>query len=125
LAAAGSGVGQQGRIWLRGDNNWQTLPLGSINAFIETPDANTFTLDFYAPCPYTITLLAIQLGAGTCTAALKHNGTAISGVTAIAVTTTLQTFSLSTPVAVTDNVTLTITSPASAANLNVSVQVSF
>lgn len=51
----------------------------------------TYPLDTYAPFGYTVTeVYQIQTSSGTVTAALKINGTAITGLSSISVTSTPQ-----------------------------------
>lgn len=96
--------------------------LSSINAYIETPAAKTYMLELDSPVALTITKITLQLTAGTCTAALLRNGSAITGATAISVSSTISNTTISQAVAVDDNISLQITSPSSAANLSVAVR---
>jgi len=52
---------------------------------------NTYTLDLYATLPYTINALFILAGSGTCTAALQINGTNVTSISAVSVSTALAT----------------------------------
>jgi hypothetical protein len=64
----------------------------SKQVFLSNLDAgSTYPLDTYAAFGYTVTaLLGIQCASGTVTAALKINGTPITGLSSIAVTDTAQ-----------------------------------
>jgi hypothetical protein len=94
----------------------------NLNAHIETPTAKTYAVDLSAATAYTILKLTIVLGAGTITAAFKKNGTVITGISAVAVTATLQTITLSQAVAQNDSITMTLSAPSSAADLQYSLR---
>lgn len=94
----------------------------SINTFVEviplydentTIPAKTYTLEFYAEYPYVINRLKIKSASGTCTAAVKINGTNVTGISAVSVssTTATATATADNVVAIGDTVTLVITSP--------------
>lgn len=85
-----------------------------------TPGNDTLYLTTYAPFAFTIdSVQNIQTSAGTITAAVKINGTNVTGLSAIAVTSTSQdaTASGANSVAVGDEVTVVLSSNSSAANL--------
>lgn len=86
--------------------------------------AQTYTLSCYAQYGYTIDLLKIIAGGGTCTAAVKINGTSVTGISAIAVSTTIATgtASAANTVVAGDIVTLVITAPTSLNNLQASIK---
>ena len=51
--------------------------------------AQTYTLELYAEYGYTINELRIIAGGGTCTAAVQINGTPVTGISAVSVSTTI------------------------------------
>lgn len=99
-----------------------TSVTSSMNLFIETPTAKTYVLELDAPVAYTMTKITLQLTAGTLTAALLHNGIAVPGASAIAVSTTIASVTLSAAVAVDDNISLAISAPSGASNLSAAVR---
>ena len=86
--------------------------------------AQTYVIELYAAYAYTINTLKIIAGAGTCTAALKINGTDVTGISAVSVSTSIATgtASAANTVAVGDKVTLVITSPSGLNNLQASIK---
>ena len=66
----------------------------TISKEVYLPDLSaglTYNLDTYAPFGYTVTeVYQIQCSSGSVTAALKINGTAITGLSSISVTSTPQ-----------------------------------
>lgn len=86
---------------------------------LEAPTAKTYTVVPTATRGYTFTAVTIYTLSGTATANFKINSTSITGASAIAVTSTPQTITLSAAnvVVATDTVTLVITSPSSAVDL--------
>ena len=80
----------------------------------------SYDLDTYAPFGYTVTeVYQIQTSSGTVTAALKINGTAITGLSSISVSSTPQNVSASgaNAVAVGDTLSLVFSSNVSAQNI--------
>jgi hypothetical protein len=125
LPAVGTGVGQQQRTWARGDNTaWQALPLQSFSGFIETPAVKVYTIDLsVAPAlGYRIVQFSAVLTAGTATVAINRNGTAITGATAINLTTTLSNTTLTVDVIQNDKIDLSVTAISAAANLAFSMR---
>lgn len=102
------------------------LPAGDFlyydgySGHIEVPTAKTYTIDEYAVQAATIDSVALKLSAGTATVAIKINGTAVTSLSAIAVTTTQSVTSATgaNTVAAGDKITLVVTVPASAADLS-------
>jgi len=86
--------------------------------------AQTYVLELYAQYAYTINELKIISGLGTCTAAVKINGTNVTGISAVSVSTTIATgtSSAANTVAVGDKITLVITSPSTLDNLQASLK---
>ncbi len=86
--------------------------------------AQTYTLTCYAHYGYTIDLLKIIADAGTATAALKINGTSVTGISAVGVSSTIATGTASAlnTVVAGDIVTLVITSTSSLNNLKASIK---
>ena len=85
-----------------------------------TPGNDTVYLTTYAPFAFTINSVQnIQTSSGTITAAVKINGTNVTGLSAIAVTSSSQDVNATAAntVAVGDEVTVVLSSNSSAANL--------
>jgi hypothetical protein len=76
------------------------------------PANGTYVLDLTATEGYTINTLYAQLSAGSCTLAVQINGTNVTGLSAVAATTTLSTTNASAANTVTagQKVTLVISS---------------
>ena len=100
-----------------------TPPATSMGVFIESPTNKTYTLDLDAPSAYTVIKLSIKTVSGTCTVALQRNGTSITGATAVSVSSTLATATLSTACVAGDTLTMVVSANASAADLSASVRV--
>lgn len=81
---------------------------------IERPTAKTYYLQLAAKITFTVTKLSIKTTAGTCTAKIQINGVDVTGLTGVAVTTSLSEPAASGAniVALTNSVTLVITSPS-------------
>jgi hypothetical protein len=81
----------------------------------------TYDIDTYAAFAYTITdVFQIQTSSGTVTAAVKINGTNVTGLSGISVSTTPQnvTATAANVVAVGDRVQLVFSSSSSPVNIN-------
>ena len=87
--------------------------------------ATTYTIDFYAMYKYTINSIKIISSLGTCTAALKINGVAVTGISAVSVSSTVATgtATAANTVAVGDTVTLVTTSPLTLNELQASIKI--
>jgi hypothetical protein len=87
--------------------------------------ATTYTLEYYAAYAYTINLLKIISDSGTATAAVKINGTSVTGISAVSVSSTVATgtATAANTVAVGDKVTLVVTSPSGLNNLQASLKI--
>ena len=103
-------------------------PLASLNAltiskqvYLSDLSAGlTYDLDTYAPFGYTVTnVYQIQTSSGTVTAALQINGTNITGLSGIAVSSTPQnvTATAANTVAIGNTLSLVFSSNASAQNI--------
>ena len=99
----------------------ESIGLQDINTNIA---ATTYVLEFYAAYPYTINQLKIIAGAGTCTAAVKINGTNVTGISAVSVSTSVATgtATAANTVSVGDKVTLVISSTSGLENLQASIK---
>ena len=102
------------------------LPSGlaaSITGTIAAPANSTYTVLLSSPNALTINSLSIGLASGTCTAALQADGSTVSGMGAIAVTSTPQTINATAgnTLAVGKDITLVISAGASPVNLNYTV----
>jgi hypothetical protein len=92
---------------------------GQIAGEIGTPSNKTYTLELSAPFPYTITALYVQTSAGTATVAIQINGTNVTGLTGIAVSTSLNGGSAlsANTVTLSNKVTMIVSAVSSAADL--------
>lgn len=99
----------------------ESISFQDINTSIA---AQVYVIEFYAAYAYTINQLKIIAGGGTCTAAVKINGTPVTGISAVGVSTSVATgtASAANSVAVGDKVTLEITSPSTLDNLQASIK---
>lgn len=145
LGIPGSATGD---IWYRNASGFMTrLGIGSTShilsiasgipswqPFVEQIDfqdintsiaATTYTLVLYANYAFTINELKIISGAGTCTAAVQINGTNVTGISAVSVSTTIATGTASgaNSVSVGQKVTLVITSPSTLDNLQATLKI--
>lgn len=111
--------------YLNGTGGW-TVPTPSatsMGAFIESPSNKTYTLEVDAPSAFTITKISIKCVSGTCTVALSRNGTAITGATAISVSSTLATATLSQACVAGDVIAMTVSSVATVVDLSATIRV--
>ncbi len=86
--------------------------------------ATTYTLELFAAYAYTINQLKIISASGTCTVAVKINGVDVTGISAVAVSSTIATgtASAANTVAVGDKITLVTTSNSALTNLQASLK---
>jgi hypothetical protein len=98
----------------------------SILALIEAPTAKTYTLCQYATTGGTIANLIAKLSSGTCTVAVKINGTDVTGLAAVAVTSAESTTAATAAntIAVGDTITAVVSSVSSPADLALVVEIS-
>ena len=96
-----------------------------ISGHIETADDKTYVLDLKAPYAYTINSLAAKTASGTCTAKLTIDGTDVTGITALAVSSTedFDDATAANAVSVGDTVALVISSNSTALDLQFTVKV--
>lgn len=92
---------------------------------IEAPTAKTYVLDQSAAYAYTINTLIIATVSGTITAAVKINGTNVTGISAVSVSSTpaTGTASAANSVAIGDKVTLVLSSASSPVDLSFTLKV--
>ena len=111
--------------YLNGTGGWTvpTPPATSLGAFIESPSNKTYTLEIDAPSPFTIIKISVKTVSGTCTVALTRNGTAITGATAISVSSTLATAVLSQACVAGDVIAMTVSSVATVVDLSATVRI--
>jgi hypothetical protein len=108
-----------------GDTNYDLDLKVSTPAFaghIPTPAAQAYTVDLAAASTYNIVKIYLKTSAGTCTVALNRNGTAITGASAIAVSSTRTSVVLSQVVAIDDVIELVVSNLSAAADLAYSVR---
>jgi len=86
--------------------------------------ATTYTLELYAAYAYTINQLKIISASGTCTVAVKINGVDVTGISAVAVSSTIATgtATAANTVAIGDKITLVTTSNSALTNLQASLK---
>lgn len=98
-----------------------TISLQDIGSAIP---AQTYTFELYAEIGYTINELKIISGSGTCNAAVQINGTNVTGISAVSVSSTIATgtASAANTVVVGNKVTLVISSTSSLVNLQATLK---
>jgi collagen type VII alpha len=96
-------------------------PAVDLTVFIESPTNKTYVLDLGLPAPCTITSILIKTVSGTCTAALNRNGSAITGASALSVSSTLTSVTLGQACSAGDTITLVISANSSSVDLAASV----
>lgn len=94
------------------------------DGFIEVPTNKSYTVMAAAKVPFTINNLTIKTSGGTCTVAVAINGVNVTGLGALAVTSTVQTVNATAlnTVALANKITFTVSANAAAANLEFSMQ---
>src|SRR5690349_12194321 len=92
---------------------------GPFSGSIDFPTNQSYTVDFQATEAYTINKLFIQTVSGTCTVAIQINGVSVTGLSAVAVSSTLSqpTASGANSVAIGNNVTLVVSGATSPQNM--------
>lgn len=92
----------------------------SFSGMIEAPADKTFVLDQSAAYAYTINTLKIATVSGTASVAIKINGTSVTGISAVSVSSTPATGTASAlnAVAIGDKVTLVVSSGSSPVDLS-------
>ena len=105
--------------------NGNNLLIEQSRGMIENPGAKTYRLDLRADYPYEIDGFRAQLTGGTITAAVQINGVAVTGLSAMALTTSLQSFTATAAnaVAVGDFVDLVLSADATSGDLYFSLHV--
>ena len=86
--------------------------------------AQTYVIELYAAYAYTINQLKVIAGAGTGTVAVQINGTNVTGISAVNVSTSIATgtATAANTVAVGDKVTFVLSSPSGLINLQASIK---
>lgn len=93
-----------------------------LMAFIETPENKAYTLVLKAPYPFTITEVVTKTASGTCTVTGAIDGVSLGGAANSASSTEqTQTKSTANSVAAGQDVAITVSANASAADLRVAV----
>ncbi len=100
------------------------LKVEAYAGMIETPEDKTYIIDLYSAVAGTINTLKIKTVSGTCTAAVKINGTSVTGISAVSVTSTIATgtASAANTFAVGDTITLVISSNAASVDLQFTIK---
>ena len=103
------------------------VPL-DFNDLSTSINPTTYTLQLYVPYTngYTIKALYIQSASGTCTASLQINGTPVTGISAVSVSSVLATANATgaNTASQGNTITLVISSPSSLNNLQGTVSCS-
>jgi hypothetical protein len=91
---------------------------------LTAPGNRSYVLELSAPYAYTIDALAVQTAAGTATCAVQVNGANVTGLSAVAASTTLATgtATAANAVAVGNKVTLAVSAVAGASELAFSLR---
>ena len=86
--------------------------------------ASTYTVVLDAKYARTINELTVDAGTGTCTLTMNINGTSVSGISGVAVSTTEATYTATAAnaIAIGDIVTIVTTSNSGLANLQITVK---
>jgi hypothetical protein len=118
-------TGDQGTQGTQGVTGLSGVTVDSINGFIEAAKDKTYILDQYAPTAYTINSLVIKTVSGTCTAAIKIDGTSVTSISAVSVTSSESTANATGANAVSagNTVTLVISSNSAAADLSFTLRI--
>lgn len=101
------------------------LAIDSINGMIETADDKTYILDQYASAAYTINSLYIKSASGTCTAKLTIDGSDVTGISSVSVSSSeaSATATAANSVSIGDTVALVISSNSSAEDVSFTVKI--
>ncbi len=99
--------------------------IDQYNLMIEAPTAKTYTLIYSSKIAFTINEVTALTASGTCTVAIKINGTNVTSLSALAVTSTPATTAASgaNTVALTDIITVVVTAPSSCVDLVLNLKV--
>ena len=116
-----------GTIDITGNSGTDTIDLGvaaavqngNISGEIFPVEDRVYTIELACTEARTLNTLAIQLGSGTCVAAIAIDGVAVTGLSALSVTTGFQSFTATAAnsAAINDTITLTITGQVGASEL--------
>lgn len=100
--------------------------VNSISGFVEAGSDKTYVLDEYAKFAYNIDDITIKLASGTVTVAIKINGTNVTGLSAIAATSTqaTSTATAARTVNVGDKVTMVWSSSSTPVDLGFTMKMS-
>ncbi len=95
------------------------VAIEQFNWMIEAPTAKTYTIVLQSEVAYTINEVIAQTTSGTCTVAFKIDGTNITGLSAVAVTSTpaTTTASAANTIAAGSTLTAVVTVPVAAVDL--------
>lgn len=101
------------------------LLVDSLPGFIPAPANASYTLDESAAFPYQINTIIAKLDSGTVSAALQINGTPVTGISAVSLSSTQATGTASgaNTVSVGQRVTLVLSSASSPANLGFTMKI--
>jgi hypothetical protein len=106
-------------------NNLNALKVDSISGDIETADDKTYVLDQYAAYAYTINNLYIKSSSGTCTAKLTIDGSDVTGISSVSVSSSEASAeaTAANAVSVGNTVALVISSNSSAEDVSFTVKI--
>ena len=94
-----------------------------IDGFIEIPLAKTYPLVMSSTKAFTIGTMVAKMAAGTCTATVFIDGVAVTGLTALALTSVKQTFTATAANVISTNsaVSMVISAPSSTQDLSFTI----
>lgn len=96
----------------------------SISGAFTFVEDGTYVLELASDRAKTLSSLVVQLSFGTCTVSIQKNGVSVTGLSSIAITTSLQTFTATAlnSIAVDDKITMVVTSSVGASGLAFSLK---
>ena len=125
--------GTSGNIMISDGTNWtsaaftatgliEAITLNDIGSSIPS---QTYTIELYAEFAYTINELKIISGSGTCNAAVQINGTNVTGISAVSVSSSIATgtATAANTVSTGNKITLVISSTSSLVNLQATLKI--
>lgn len=115
IAASGSAITSITRTWTGGDIQW---PSTEIDFLIEVASNKDYPLVLSASERLVVDNLVIKTTSGSCTVALKIDGVAVTGLSAVSVTSTESTTHATAACVLSPGETLTLTVSSNSAAVN-------
>ncbi len=102
------------------------LPQSAMTLTIDTPTDREYVIEEYSPCAGTINKLVSDLTSGTCTIAIKINGTDVTSLSAVSATSSqlVSTATGAKTYALGDRITAVVSSSATPVKLAMTLLVS-